>query len=303
MGVRWSPSDRSENRRDKLQFDSMERAVSHLPPDQFIDRTTHREVPLETLSAIASHRELLKNLVLRDLKLKYRGSVLGFLWSLLNPLAVVVAYTVAFKYILQSTQADYPFFVLLGVLAWTFFASAVTMSTGAIIESGGLVKAVQFPRAILPMATVFFTLSQYLLTALVFLPFLLLLRQMPLGWPMLLYPVFLFLQLVMTLGFALLLAAGTTYFRDIRHLVEVALQLLFWTTPIVYAVEIVPAALRPLIQASPMSPFITAYHEMFYYVRWPDVTTWVMALGYAAVALAAGIMVFTRLQDELGEQL
>jgi len=281
----------------------MDRAAVSLPADRFIDRTTHREVPLETIGAIASHRELLKNLVLRDLKLKYRGSVLGFLWSLLNPLAYVLAFTFAFKYILQSSQSDYPFFVLLGVLAWTFFASAVTMSTGAIIESGGLVKAVQFPRAILPLATVFFTLAQYLLTALVFLPLLLLLRQHPLGWPMLLYPVFLLLQVVMTIGLALLLAAGTTYFRDIRHLVEVSLQLLFWMTPIVYSIEIVPAAIRPVLLVSPMSPFITAYHDLFYHVRWPEAVTWITAVGYAAGAVAVGLFVFTRLQDELGEQL
>jgi lipopolysaccharide transport system permease protein len=277
--------------------------MSRATSDRFIDRTTHREVPLETIGAIASHRELLKNLVLRDLKLKYRGSVLGFLWSLLNPLAVVLAFTFAFKYILQSTQSDYPFFVLLGVMAWTFFASAVTMSTGAIIESAGLVKAVQFPRAILPLATVFFTLAQYLLTALVFLPLLLLLRQHPLGWPMLLYPIFLLLQVTMTVGLALMLAAGTTYFRDIRHLVEVSLQLLFWMTPIVYSIEVVPEAIRPVLLASPMSPFITAYHELFYFVRWPGPMTWLLAVVYAGGALVAGIFVFTRLQDELGEQL
>ena len=273
------------------------------PDDQFIDRTTHREVPLETIGAIASHREFLKNLVLRDLKLKYRGSVLGFMWSLLNPLAVVLAYTLAFKYILQIGQPDYAFFILLGVLAWTFFAGAATMSTGAIIESAGLVKAVQFPRAILPLATVFFTFTQYLLTALVFLPLLLLVRQEPVGWPMLLYPVFLVLQVAFTIGVALFLSAATTFFRDVRHLVEVALQLLFWTTPIVYSAEIVPDALRPLILASPMAPYITAYHEVFYYVRWPSITTWVMTIGYAAIALGGGILLFTRWQDELGEQL
>lgn len=278
-------------------------STSEFPPDRFIDRTTAREVPLETIGAIASHWEFLKNLVLRDLKLKYRGSVLGFLWSLLNPLAVVLAYTVAFKYILQVPQPDYPFFVLLGVLAWTFFAGAVTMSTGAIIESGGLVKAVQFPRAILPVATVFFNLAQYLLTALVFLPIMLVVRRQFPSWPMALFPVFLLLQVAFTIGIALMLSAATTYFRDIRHLVEVGVQLLFWTTPIVYAMDFVPEAMRPLIQFSPMSPFITAYHRIFYDGSWPETQTWVIAVGYAVGALAAGIAVFVRLQDELGEQL
>lgn len=281
----------------------MDVATAPYTQSQYLDRTTHREVPLETIGAIASHREFLKNLVLRDLKLKYRGSVLGFLWSLLNPLAVVMAYTLAFKYILQSTQPDYPFFVLLGVLAWTFFSSAVTMSTGAIIESGGLVKAVQFPRAILPVATVFFNLAQYVLTALVFLPLMLVLRGAAPGWPVGLYPVFLLLQVAFTVGIALVLSAATTYFRDVRHLVEVALQLLFWTTPIVYALDFVPAPIRPLVQFSPMSPFITAYHQIFYDRVWPDAMTWGLSVGYAVAALVVGIAVFGRLQDELGEQL
>jgi ABC-type polysaccharide/polyol phosphate export permease len=150
---------------------------------------------------------------------------------------------------------------------------------------------------------VFFTLAQYLLTALVFLPLLLLLRQHPLGWPMLLYPIFLVLQVTMTIGLALMLAAGTTYFRDIRHLVEVVLQLLFWMTPVVYSIEIVPEALRPVLLASPMSPFITAYHDLFYYVRWPDAITWTTAVAYAIGGLGLGVLVFTKLQDELGEQL
>jgi ABC-2 type transport system permease protein len=120
---------------------------------------------------------------------------------------------------------------------------------------------------------------------------------------MLLYPIFLVLQVTMTIGLALMLAAGTTYFRDIRHLVEVALQLLFWMTPVVYSIEIVPEALRLVLLASPMSPFITAYHDLFYYVRWPDAITWTTAVAYAIGGLGLGVLVFTKLQDELGEQL
>jgi lipopolysaccharide transport system permease protein len=281
----------------------MDRAVSEFPPDRYLDRTAHRDVPLETVAAIASHREFLRNLVFRDLKLKYRGSVLGFLWSLLNPLAIVVAYTVAFKYILQSPQPDYPFFVLLGVLAWTFFSSAVAMSTGSILESGGLVKAVQFPRAILPVATVCFAFAQYVLTALVFLPLMVLIRGRVPDWPVVLYPVFLLLQVVFTVGIALALSALTTYFRDIRHLVEVALQLLFWATPIVYGLDFIPEWIRPLVQYSPMAPFITAYHHIFYDGAWPDAATWWLTIGYALAALVIGVAVFARLQDRLGEQL
>ncbi len=123
---------------------------------------------------------------------------------------------------------------MLGLLAWTFFASSASMSTGAITDNGGLVKSVWFPRAILPISTVLFNLVQYLLTVLVFVPLMMAYYRVPPAAPMLLFPVFVALQLLFTIGLALILATGTAFFRDVRHLVEVALAVLFWMTPIVY---------------------------------------------------------------------
>ena len=113
------------------------------------------------VASLYSYRELLKNLVLKDLKLKYRGSVFGFLWSLANPLLMIVVYTVAFTYILRVRSEGFVFYLMLGLLSWTFFASSAAMSTGAIVDNAGLLKSVLFPRAILPIATVLFNLAQY----------------------------------------------------------------------------------------------------------------------------------------------
>lgn len=271
--------------------------------DPFVDRTTERTSLGEALRSIVLHRELLKNLVMRDLKLKYRGSVLGFLWSLANPLAMVSVYTLAFKYILGNTQPGYPFFLLLGVLAWTFFANAATMSTGVIVDGGGLIRAVRFPRAILPLATVFFNLAQYLLTVLAFLPVMLGVLQVPPAWPMLMFPLVLALQVVFTVGVALLLSAATAHFRDVRHLVEVVLPMLFWTTPVIYALSAVPAWLRPLVRFSPVSPFIVAYQRIFYEGGWPDVSMWLVAGAYSAGMLAIGARVFQSLERDLADRL
>ena len=124
---------------------------------------------------------------------------------------------------------------MLGLLAWNFFAGSASMSTGAIIDNGGLVKSVLFPRAILPIATVLFNLAQYLLTLVVFMPAMILWYHVPPSAPMLLFPVFLVLQCLFTIGIASMLATATVFFRDVRHLLEVALQVLFWTTPRVSA--------------------------------------------------------------------
>ena len=133
------------------------------------DRTAPPSVSAGLLGSVR-YRELLRNLVLRDVKLKYRGSVFGFFWSLANPMLMVVTYTIAFRYILQVRTEGFVFNLLLGLLNWTFFSSSAMMSTGSVVGAGALVKSVAFPRVILPVATVLFNLVQFLLAIAVFLP-------------------------------------------------------------------------------------------------------------------------------------
>ena len=233
------------------------------------DRAAERPGLARTLRGLARYRHLLRNLVVKDLKLKYRGSIFGFIWSLANPLLMIAVYTVAFTYILRLRTPAFVFYLMLGILAWTFFANAIAMSAGAIVDNGGLVRSVWFPRAILPIATVLFNFAQYLLTAVVFLPVMLVIYRVAPAPPMLAFPVFLLLQLALTIGLALIIAVGTAFFRDVRHFVDVALAILFWATPVVYETTQVPERLRRAILLAPLSPYITAYHEVFYYGRWP----------------------------------
>lgn len=280
-----------------------QRARANGVPPAMVDRMMERATVGDTLASLISYRELVKNLVLRDLKLKYRGSVLGFMWSLLNPAATIGVYTIAFTFILRTSVDGFVFFLLLGVLAWTFFTNSAHMSTGAIVDSGDMIKHVAFPRAILPVATVVFNLAQYLLTVLVFLPLMLIFYRVPPAGPMLLFPVFLSLQVLFTIGIALMLAAGTAFFRDIRHLLEIALAILFWLTPIVYPLARVHEEVRMLVLLSPLSPFIVAYQEIFYYRQWPDLRLWVLALTYSLGTAAVGAWLFLSVEDQLAEQI
>src|SRR5262249_20481858 len=223
--------------------------------NDLIDRAAQRMTIRTTLASLYRYRTLITNLVFKDLKLKYSGSVFGFLWSLVNPLLMIIVYTVAFTFILGIRSEGFVFYVMLGQLSWTFFAGSAAMSTGAIVDNAGLLKSVLFPRAILPIGTVLFNLAQYLLTTIVFLPAMLLWYHVPLSAPMLLYPVFLALQALFTMGIALILATSTAFFRDVRHLLEVTLAVMFWTTPIVYELQHVPGTLRLLLLLSPVTPF------------------------------------------------
>jgi len=278
-------------------------AARRAQSDDLIDRTAEMTTLRGVVMSLYGYRELLKNLVLKDLKLKYRGSVFGFLWSLVNPLMMIVVYTIAFTFILRIRTREFVFYLMLGQLSWTFFASSAAMSTGAIVDNAGLLKSVLFPRAILPIGTVLFNLAQYLLTISVFLPAMLLWYQVPLSPRMMLFPLFLALQVVFTIGVALILATATAFFRDVRHLLEVALAVLFWATPILYELRQVPERFRLLILLSPVSPFLVAYQQLFFYREWPDATVWLVASANALGAFAVGALLFLTFEDGFTEQL
>jgi lipopolysaccharide transport system permease protein len=277
-------------------------AARRAPSDDLVDRTAETTLRGIVVS-LYSYRELLKNLVLKDLKLKYRGSVFGFLWSLVNPLMMIIVYSTAFTFILRVRSRGFVFYLMLGQLSWTFFASSAAMSTGAIVDNAGLLKSVLFPRAILPIGTVLFNLAQYLLTVLVFLPVMMIWFQVPLSARMLLFPVFLALQVAFTIGVALILATATAFFRDVRHLLEVALGALFWTTPILYQLREVPERFRLPILLSPVSSFVVAYQQIFFFREWPDASVWLVAGAYALGAFVLGASLFLAFEDGFTEQL
>jgi lipopolysaccharide transport system permease protein len=269
----------------------------------FVDRARERSTLAGLLTGVLRYRELIRNLVLRDIQLKYRGSILGLAWSLMNPIVLVGASTLAFKYILRVGPARYPFFALVGVLAWTFFTASANMSTRSMIDGAGLLKSVKFPRAVLPIATVLFNLAQYLLAVAVYLPVMFIAYRTTPPASILAFPLMLALQVAFTIGLAMLLSVLTVSFRDIRHLVEVSLSVLFWTTPVLYPLQQANETLRPWLLLSPLSPFVVGYHQAIFEGRWPEPTIWLLAVLYTALSLLIGGAVFARREDALGEQL
>jgi len=274
-----------------------------VPPDTLEERGAHHRTMSGGLILAWRYRHLLRNLVAKDLKLKYRGSLLGFAWSLLNPLVMIIVYTFAFTLVMRVQTPRYAFFVLLGLLAWNFFAGAVMGSTGAIAEGGSLIKSVLFPRVILPFSGVAFNAVQYLLTIVVFLPLMLGWYHIPLGPQMLLFPVFLGLQMLFVSGLALILATATAWLRDVRHLVEVGLSVAFWATPILYEESLVPEELRVALLLSPMASFVRAYQDIFFYLTTPDLSVWVVAVAYGIGSFVCGVSVFVSYEGGFAEQV
>jgi ABC-2 type transport system permease protein len=190
--------------------------------------------PIERIRRIVQYRELLAGMVRKELKIKYKNSVLGFAWSLLNPLLYLVVFWIAFQKILGNTMDGFPIFLLSGLLAWNLFSAGLGGATGSIVSNSGLVKKVAFPREILPLASVGSVLVHFFLQSIVLFVVIAIVRW-DVAWEYLpLVPVALVALLLVTSSLGILLSAINVYLRDTQHFLELALLAWFWMTPVVY---------------------------------------------------------------------
>jgi lipopolysaccharide transport system permease protein len=252
---------------------------------------------------LVRYRELIRNLVLKDLTLKYRGSVLGVAWSLAHPALLLAVYTLAFRNVLKVPVPHYPLFLLVALLPWNFFATAATAATGSIVFNGSLLRKAAFPREALPIASVLFVFAQLLLALAVFLPAMAMASGPGLQWTALLLLPLLLLHVVFTTGVALLLAALTTAWRDVAHFTEVGLVLLFWLTPIVYPLEMVPGFWRRALALSPPAAFASAYQDVLFWGRVPAWTTAASTLVSAVATAVLGLVVFKAMSPTFVERV
>jgi ABC-2 type transport system permease protein len=250
---------------------------------------------------ILSYRELLKNLLKKDLKLKYRGSIFGFLWSFLNPLLMITIYTVVFGTIMRIRMQHYSLFLITGLLPWIFFCNSCIMATTAIIDNASLIKKVYFPRFVLPLSTILFNLVQMLLAFCVFLPFLIVQKGGSLH--MLAFPLVLSLHLIFTFGISLFLSSSTVFFRDIKHLMEVSLLALFWITPVIYPVFMIPDKLRIFVKINPLAIFVVLYRECLFYHKRLDPLLFTLALSWSIFMLWVGYRIFIKQSPRFAEEI
>jgi len=251
---------------------------------------------------IWQYRELLKNLIIREMKLRYCASFLGLLWTLLIPLATIIVYWIAFEYILKVAVENFVVFFTIGILPYNFFNNSITASISSVISNANLIKKIHFPRMILPLATVLYFFLLFLIALGVFFLFVLL-TGTKLGWSLLAYPLVLSLQLMFTIGAALLISSLTVFYRDMQQIIEVALMMLFWATPIVYAPSSLPEQIRILLVLNPLACYIMAYQDIIYSGIFPSIATWMLCFFWAAFMLLLGSGVFRHYDPSFAEEL
>ena len=248
-----------------------------------------------------SYRELIWNLVKANLKLKYRNSALGFIWSFLNPLAMSLVLIFVFMHVFKFQIANYPAYLLTGIITWRFFAST-SYSLRSISLNSHVIKKIYFPREILVFSACLFSFTVSLFEFVVLIVLLMLLGVNFSAY-MLLLPLFLAALFLMVYGVSLALSAISVYYRDLEHIWEILLQVGFYAAPIVYPGDILPQQYYNILLVNPMSHFVISIRYITIYSELPHLGSIIGIIAFTLFSLILGTIIFRRYEPGFGEKL
>jgi lipopolysaccharide transport system permease protein len=259
---------------------------------------------LRPLSQLLHYREAIRMLVVRDLRVRYSNSALGILWSLLNPLLMMLVFTLVFTFFMPSQIEKYPLYILTGLLPWNFFTASLVGSVVSILQNGPLVSRVYFPREILPLSVVIANLINFLLALILLLVIMLASGVWP-GASLLLLPGIILIQVLFTLGLGLFLAALNVQLRDTQAMVDVLTLAWFFVTPIIYPLNVIRnPSLQLLLQVlNPMASLVVSYRTILYAGQMPDFGIILITFIEVALLLVLGYWFFHRASPAFAEEL
>jgi lipopolysaccharide transport system permease protein len=265
-------------------------------------------VTFRNLAALFRYRGLIQTLVVRDLKARYRGSVLGFFWSFFNPLMLLLIYTFVFTKVMPGIHPPemepYALFMFCGILPWTWFASSLLESSNTLIAGGNLIKKVMFPAEVLPIVTVLANMVHFFLGLPILVAFLLYYQRSVDVLEVLWFPVIVLVQLVFTIGLALFVSALTVHFRDLKDLLANFVQFWFFATPIIYPMHLAPADMAWLLNLNPMTHIMRSYQQVLFFDGPLGHQKPLALVGLLSIAVfLAGYFVFDRLRDSFAEEV
>ncbi len=278
-----------------METDAVNRGLRH-PSRVFRFRLHSR------LAKYWQYRDMVRNLISQNLKVRYQGAVLGFLWSLANPLALILLYDFVFTHVFRSDLPNYILYLVIGVLHYNLFSQTVSQSCDSLTGAAGLIQKIYFPRILVPTATLLFNLVLWIVAIL------LLVMLYPLlggvyHWTLILYPFALCLYLIFIWGIVLCFSILQVEYRDLKHLVDIALMFGFWFTPIGYDINMLHPDTRELISLNPLTQFMDIFHDLLYYYRIPGLQHILAASAWTLAAVFVGAYMFHRKARHLVEDL
>ncbi|MBQ8189969.1 MAG: ABC transporter permease [Lachnospiraceae bacterium] len=258
---------------------------------------------MQRIKNIYAYRDMIYSLVRRELRGRYKGSVLGFLWTYINPLCQVIIYSAVFSVIFKVNIEKFYLYLIIGMMPWTFFSSSVQGGSTCIRAQADMVKKIYFPREVIPIAYVTSTFVNMLLSfIIVFLA--VLVSGFGFNVQTLLYlPLIMVVEYLLALGLAFIVSSITVYFRDLEQIVGVIMMAWIYITPIMYNMEYIPEQYRQLIVLNPMTPIVEVYHQILYYRMIPTTNYLLLACGASLLVFVIGFFVFTKLDKNFAEEL
>lgn len=252
---------------------------------------------MELLWDTYRNRQLIWALALKELKLRYKRSLLGFLWALLNPMLLMVVLAVVFSTVMPINIPHYAIFLLSVLLPWTFFAQSLSYAAESIVGNGDLIKKVAVTKTVFPIAAVVSNMINLLLSMIPLVLIVLVMRH-PFYWTWFFLPVPLLALTIFTLGATFFFATANVYYRDVAHIIQVLLNVLFYLTPIIYAIDSIPHRYQWLFKLNPLIYALNGFRLSVYYGLLPAPRSIIASFVCGFLALIIGFAVFRRHQDE-----
>lgn len=255
------------------------------------------------LKELYEYREMIISLVRKDLRGRYKNSVLGFLWTFINPLCQIIVYTMVFSHIFRMGIDKYYLFLTVVMIPWVFFSTSVSGGAMAVVSQQDLVKKIYFPREVLPIS---FVTSCFVNMLLSFVVVFGVLAVSGIGFnlkALVFLPVVMLVEYMLALGITMITSACNVYFRDLEHIIGVFMMAWIYLTPVMYDISYIPDNLRPVFYFNPMTSVALAYRDILYYKQVPEISTLGMAVVIGMAALIIGSFVFNKLQRNFIEEL
>lgn len=258
---------------------------------------------MNTLKEIYAYREMIISLVRKDLRGRYKGSVLGFLWTFINPILQLVIYTIVFSTIMRAGIERYYLFLFVALIPWLFFSTALTGGASCILNQKDMVKKIYFPREVLPIAHVTSCFVNMLFCFIIIFA-VVFISGIGINLTAVIYlPLIFIVQYILALGVAMFSSAITVYFRDFEHILGIVTMGWMYLTPIMYSTDMIPAECKSLFLLNPMTPIIIAYRDILYYKSAPQMSYVFSSLIMGIIMLLIGIIVFSALKKHFAEEV
>ena len=258
---------------------------------------------MDTVKELYAYRQMIFSLVKKDLRGRYKGSVLGFLWTFINPLFQLIVYTIVFSKILPNNIDRYYLYLFVALIPWIFFSSSITVGAASVVAQKDLVKKIYFPRMVIPISYVTSCFVNMLLCFIVIFAVIVITGVGVNFLALFALPVIMVVEYILALGMAMLTSAVTVYFRDLEHILGIISMAWMYMTPIMYDKSIVPERLQPVFNINPMTHVIECYRSVLYDKQFPDLSSLLSATALGIFFLLIGCLVFNKLQKHFAEEL